>query len=196
MIPFGMHVFNFTTFNRNTITMLKKICFLGLFIVITSCSSYNSIDTFYNAHKNDNQVTAVRVPQFMLSMISEISPEMKAMVGNTKDLRYMQFPSTTDSKTQFLNQQMNGITGNSFIEVFRKNDELKRNVVSVREKKNLVKEILIYNNDNQTGSFLYFNGDFDPVKVREMAKNEQFTKFGDNIISQFGASTPGINSQN
>ncbi|HDZ06217.1 MAG TPA: DUF4252 domain-containing protein [Maribacter sp.] len=191
-----MHAFNFLTFNRNTITMLKKICILGLFIVITSCSSYNSIDTFYNAHKNDNQVTAVRVPQFMLTMISEVSPEMKAMVGNTKDLRYMQFPSTTDSKTQFLNQQMNGITGNSFIEVFRKNDELKRNVVSVREKKNLVKEILIYNNDNRTGSFLYFNGDFDPIKVREMAKNEQFTKFGDNIISQFGASTPGINSQN
>ncbi|MDF4202823.1 DUF4252 domain-containing protein [Maribacter sp. SA7] len=176
--------------------MLKKFCALSLLFVITSCGSYNSIDTFYNAHKNDNQVTAVRVPQFMLSMISEISPEMKAMVGNTKDLRYMQFPSTTSSKTQFLNQQMNGITGNSFIEVFRKNDDLKRNVVSIREKKNLVKEILIYNNDSQTGSFLYFNGDFDPVKVREMAKNEQFTKFGDNIINQFGARTPGINSQN
>ena len=87
---------------------------------------------------------------------------------------------------------MNGITGNSFIEVFRKNDELKRNVVSIRQKRNSVKEILIYNNDNQTGSFLYFNGDFDPVKVRNMAKNEQFTKFGKNIISQFGASTPGI----
>ncbi|MDO6472088.1 DUF4252 domain-containing protein [Maribacter sp. 1_MG-2023] len=176
--------------------MLKKIYALSALLLITSCGSYNSIDTFYNAHKNDNQVTAVRVPKFMLSMISEISLEMKAMVGNAKDLRYMQFPSATASKTQFLNQQMNGITGNSFIEVFRKNDDLKRNVVSVREKKNLVKEILIYNNNSQTGSFLYFNGDFDPAKVREMAKNEQFTKFGDNIISQFGASTPGINSQN
>ncbi|VXC30562.1 DUF4252 domain-containing protein [Maribacter litoralis] len=176
--------------------MLKKICALSIFLVIVSCSSYNSIDTFYNAHKNDNHVTAVRVPQFMLSMISEISPEMKAMVGNTKDLRYMQFPSTTTSKTQFLNKEMNGITGNSFIEVFRKNDELKRNVVSIREKKNSVKEILVYNNDNRTGSFLYFNGDFDPVKVRELAKNEQFTKFGDNIINQFGATTPGINSEN
>ena len=82
--------------------------------------------------------------------------------------------------------------GNSFIEVFRKNDELKRNVVSVREKRNSVKEILIYNNDNKKGSFLYFNGDFDPMKVREMAKNEQFTKFGNNIISQYGASTPEI----
>ncbi|WP_339653782.1 DUF4252 domain-containing protein [uncultured Maribacter sp.] len=89
---------------------------------------------------------------------------------------------------------MNGITENSFIDVFRKNDELKRNVVSIREKKNSVREILIYNNDNQTGSFLYFNGDFDPVKVREMAKDEQFTEFGNNIILHFGASTPGINN--
>ncbi|WP_405414401.1 DUF4252 domain-containing protein [Maribacter sp. Asnod1-A12] len=176
--------------------MLKKICALSLFLIITSCGSYNSIETFYNAHKNDNQVTAVHVPQFMLSMISEISPEMKAMVGNAKDLRYMQFPSVTAKRTQFLNQQMNGITGNSFIEVFRKNDELKRNVVSVREKKNSVKEILIYNNNNQTGSFLYFNGNFDPAKVREMAKNEQFTRLGNNIINQFGSSAPGINSQN
>lgn len=177
---------------QNTMTMIRNFISLTLLLVLSSCGGYNSIDTFYNAHKNDNQVTAVRVPQFMLSMISEISPEMKSLVGTTKDLRYMQFPSATASRTQFLNQQMNGITGNSFIEVFRKNDELKRNVVSIREKKNSVKEILIYNNDNQTGSFLYFNGDFDPMKVREMAKNEQFTKFGNNIISQFGASTPEI----
>ena len=46
----------------------------------------------------------------------------------------MQFPSATPARTQFLNKQMNGITGNSFIEVYRKNDELKRNVVSIREK--------------------------------------------------------------
>jgi hypothetical protein len=51
-----------------------------------------------------------------------------------------------------------------------------------------------HKNDNQAGSFLYFNGDFDPVKVREMVKNEQFTKLGNNIISQFGASTPGISN--
>jgi len=172
--------------------MIKIIVALGLIIILSSCGGYNSMDAFYNAHKNDNQVTAIRVPQFMLTMVSEISPEMKALVGNTKDLRYMQFPSTTPSRSQFLNSQMNGITGNSFIEVFRKNDDLKRNVVSIREKRNSVKEILIYNNNNQSGSFLYFNGDFDPIKVREMANNEQFTKFGENIINQFGGSTIGV----
>jgi hypothetical protein len=172
--------------------MIKRVFFLVSFILLTSCGSYNSIDTFYNAHKNDNQVTAVRVPQFMLTLISGISPEMQAIVGNTRDLRYMRFPSATPAKTQFLNKQMNGITGNSFIEVYRKNDELKRNVVSIREKRNSVKEILIYNNNSLNGSFLYFNGDFDPVKVREMAKNNEFNKLGDGLIQQFSTGTPGI----
>lgn len=172
---------------------LKKTPFFIFFLFLMSCGSYNSIDTFYNAHKNDNQVTAVRVPQFMLSLLSGISPEVETLIGNTKDLRYMQFPSTTAEKTEFLNNQMNSITGNNFIEVFRKNDNLKRNVISVREKKNSVKEILIYNNNNQQGSFLYFNGDFDPVKVRDMAKNAEFDKLTDGLIQQFNVKTSGIN---
>ncbi|WP_394971638.1 DUF4252 domain-containing protein [uncultured Croceitalea sp.] len=171
--------------------MKKFLLLLPLFLLI-SCGSYNSIDSFYEAHKNDNQVTAIRVPQFMLSLVSEISPEMKALVGNTKDLRYMQFPSKTDSQTQFLNTQMNNFASGSFIEVFRKNNELKRNVVSIREKRDVVKEILIYNNNNATGSFLYFNGNFDPIKVRELAKNNQFEKFSSGLIPQMGLNTPGI----
>ncbi|WP_299432716.1 DUF4252 domain-containing protein [uncultured Maribacter sp.] len=173
--------------------MLKNVLLIFIFLIISSCSSYNSIDSFYNAHKNDNHVTAVRVPHFMLSLLSNISPEMQSLIGNTRDLRYMQFPSETSEKTSLLNTQMNGITGNSFIEVYRKNDNQKRNVVSIREKKNSVKEILIYNNNNQTGSFLYFNGNFDPVKVREMAKNNQFENIGSNLINQLNYSPSSNN---
>lgn len=158
--------------------------------LLTGCGGYNSIDSFYDAHKNDNQVTAFRVPRFMLGLLGEISPEMSTLIGNTKDLRYMQFPSTTPARTQFLNQQMNGITGSSFIEVFRKNDDLNRNVVSIREKRDAVKEILIYNNNGQNGSFLYFNGDFDPVKVRQLAKEDKFKSLGEGIINQFGGGAP------
>ena len=165
--------------------MIKKIIFLVCVLILSACGSYNSIDRFYNAHKNDSQVTAIRVPQFMLSLLGNISPEMKSLIGNTKDLRYMQFPSATPERTQYLNTQMNTITGNSFIEVFRKNDELKRNVISIREKRNAVKEILIYNNNNIRGSFLYFNGDFDPVKVREMAKNSEFNELPNSLVKEF-----------
>jgi len=175
--------------------MIKRALFILSLILISSCGTYNSIDSFYEAHKNDNQVTAVRVPQFMLSMIGNISPEMNSLIGNTRDLRYMQFPSATPAKAEFLNKQMNGMTGNSFIEVYRKNDDLKRNIVSIREKKNAVKEIIIYNNNLSRGSFLYFNGNFDPVKVRQMAKSEEFQKLGDGLIGQFGMGTPGINKE-
>ena len=165
--------------------MIKKIIFLVCVLTLSACGSYNSIDRFYNAHKNDSQVTAIRVPQFMLSLLGNISPEMKSLIGNTRDLRYMQFPSATPERTQYLNTQMNAITGNSFIEVFRKNDELKRNVISIREKRNAVKEILIYNNNNIRGSFLYFNGDFDPVKVREMAKSSEFNELPNSLVKEF-----------
>ena len=52
--------------------MLKKIPVLLLLCLLANCGSYNSIDTFYNVHKNDNQVTAIRVSQFMLTLISGI----------------------------------------------------------------------------------------------------------------------------
>ena len=176
--------------------MIKRTLFLIGLIFVSSCGSYNSIDTFYNAHKNDNQVTAIRVPRFMLSLLGNISPEMQSLIGNTKDLRYMQFPSATPERTQFLNKEMNGITGSSFIEVFRKNDNLKRNVVSIREKKDVVKEILIYNNNTASGSFLYFNGNFDPVKVRELANNEEFRELGDGLINQYDRGTPKTSQEN
>lgn len=174
--------------------MIKRTLLLLSIILVSSCGSYNSIDSFYEAHKNDDQVTAVRVPRFMLSMIGNISPEMKSLIGSTKDLRYMQFPSATPERTKFLNNQMNNMTGSSFIEVYRKNDNQKRNIVSIREKRDAVKEILIYNNNTTRGSFLYFNGNFDPVKVRQMAKNEDFQKLGDGLINEFNmGGTPGIN---
>jgi len=172
--------------------MIKKFIFFVLILSVSACGSYNSIDSFYNAHKNDSQVTAIRVPQFMLSLLSNISPEMKSLIGNTKDLRYMQFPSTTPDRTQYLNNQMNSITGKSFIEVFRKNDELKRNVISIREKRNAVKEILIYNNNNIRGSFLYFKGNFDPVKVREMAKNSEFNELPKSLVKDYNMQSSGL----
>ncbi len=84
---------------------------------------------------------------------------------------------------------MSNMTGNSFIEVYRKNDELKRNVISIREKRNTVREILVYSNDQLNATFLYFNGNYDPARVRAMAQNEQLTEFSDGLLQQFGSST-------
>ena len=161
--------------------------------LLSSCGSYNSIDSFYNAHKNENQVKAVRVPKFMLTLLSGISPEVHSLIRNTRDLRYMQFASGTAERTAYLNKQMAGITGSNFIEAYRSNDNEKRKVIALREKGDVVKEILVYKNDANKGSFLYFNGNFNPTRVREMIKNKDFDKLGSSLINQFSnGATPGI----
>ncbi len=171
---------------------MKKIFVALTAILLLSCGTHNSIDSFYNAHKNDDHVFALRVPQVMFSLVKGISPEMEALIGTTKDLRYMQIPSNTPARTQYLNRQMNTITGNSFIEVYRKNELTKRNVVSIRERRNSVKEILIYNNNNQNGSILYFNGDFNPQMVKDMAEKNKFESISQGLVNTLGTETPGI----
>ncbi len=160
----------------------------ALMLLCISCAS-NSIDGFYNAHKDDNQVLAVRVPEVMLSLIAGISPEMQGVIGSTTDVRFMRFTGLSQPRIQTLYNQMSNMTGNSFIEVYRKNDELKRNVISIREKRNTVREILVYSNDQLNATFLYFNGNYDPARVRAMAQNEQLTEFSDGLLQQFGSST-------
>lgn len=169
---------------------MRRSYFLILSLLMVSCSSYNSIDGFYETHKNDNQVVAFRVPRFMFALLRNINPEMDALVANTKDLRYMRFPSSKPSQAQFLNGQMNQFIGGSFIEVFRKNDDLKRNIVAIREKRDAVKEILIYNNNNVNGSFLYFSGDFDSAKVRRLANNQDFESFTSALLPQMNLKAP------
>ncbi|NNG09634.1 MAG: DUF4252 domain-containing protein [Arenibacter sp.] len=162
----------------------RSLFIVGL-LCLASCGSYNSIDSFYEAHKNDNQVTAIRIPQFMLTTLSTISPEIKDLIGGANDLRYMNFAVDSPSRAQLLNTQINALTGNSFIEIFRKNDELKRSVVSIRERRNSVKEILIYNNNISSGSLLHINGDFNPARVRHMAQNKDFDKL-ENFLGHYG----------
>jgi hypothetical protein len=161
-----------------------------LLLLMLSCGSSNSIDRFYEMHKNDNAVLAVRVPQSMLSLLGGISPELQNVIGNTRDIRFMRFSGLSTPKIQSLSNQMNNITSSSFIEVYRKNQDAKRNVVSIREKRNLVKEILIFNHDDFNANLLYFNGDFDPAKVRKMAENEQFNEMSETLFSQFSGPVP------
>ena len=59
----------------------------------------------------------------------------------------------------------------------------------------MVKEILVYNNDNLNGSILYFSGNFDPVMVRELAEKNKFDAISDGMIGKFSPQTPGITNE-
>ncbi len=161
-----------------------NLLIIGLFFLLSSCAGTRSIDRFYNQHKDDDQVTAVRIPRVMLDLVSGISPEMESVIGNTEDIRFMKFDGLNPASTRSLNFQMNQMTQSSFIEVYRKNEQSSRNIISIREKRNTVKEILVYNTNSLNATLLYLNGNFDPARVRALAESDQFNAFAKNLAPQ------------
>ncbi len=166
---------------RNFIWLIVLLLLLSL----NACGSAHSVDQFYNKHKDDDQVTALRIPSVVIDMLSDLSPEMKSLFGDTDDIRLMKFSGMSPAKFNSLNTQINNLTSSSFIEVYRKNEEAKRNVISIREKRNVVKEILFYKTDSFNTTLLYLNGNFEPSKVRNLAESDQFNKVSETLNLQY-----------
>ncbi len=164
---------------------MKKLFLIGILCVLVSSCASNSITSFYNKHKNDDNVTAIRVPQFMLALLTGISPEMNNMVAHVKDIRYIKLDNTSEIKSQMINKEMNLAMNNRYTEVFRQNDDLKRTLVSVKEKGSTVKEIVVFKNNGLNSTVLYMNGYFDPLKVRKAAKNSDFDSLTDFLLKEY-----------
>ncbi len=164
---------------------MKKYSFILLFSLLISCGSYNSINSFYNLHKNDANVTAFRVPHFMFSLLRGSSGEMNSFMNNVSDIRFIQLSPKTDIERTDISNQINGLVSNKFVEVYRKNEDEKRTLISVRENRDVVKEIIIYKNGKKNNSIFYFKGNFDPNRVRKYVKENKFDNLSNNVLQQF-----------
>ncbi|HBK71568.1 MAG TPA: DUF4252 domain-containing protein, partial [Flavobacteriaceae bacterium] len=103
---------------------MKRYIIILLTLLLSSCGSYNSINSFYNAHKNDANVTAIQVPNYLLSLLRNPSGEMNNFMGNVKDIRYIQLSPKTDNDSRLISNQINNLTTNNFVEVFRERKDV------------------------------------------------------------------------
>jgi len=174
---------------------MKKYGFILLFILLISCGSYNSINSFYNLHKNDAKVTAIRVPQYLLSLLRNTSGEMNSLMVNVRDIRYIQLSPTSDTERNHISNQINNLVSNNFVEVFRKNEDHKRTLISVREKRDVVKEIIIYNNGQRTNSVFYLNGNFNPQRVRTYVNEGKFDNLSNTIFQEMNLIPPNFEKE-
>jgi len=169
---------------------MKKYLFLLSVILLTSCGNYNSINSFYNTHKNDANVTAFRVPHFMFNLLKGSKDgDMNSFINNATDIRFIQLSPKTDAESLTIRNQINGLVSNSFVEVYRKNEDKKRTLISLREKRDVVKEIIIYNNGTKNNSIFYFKGNFDPSRVRKYVNNKKFDSLSKTVFRQFNHKT-------
>lgn len=160
-------------------------CILLLFVLtLFSCGSYNSINSFYNAHKNDAQVTAIQVPQYLLSLLRHSSGEMNGFMGNVRDIRYIQLSPKSDVEANNIRNEINGLVSNNFVDVYRKNNDDIRTLISLRERKDVVKEIIIYKNGAKNNSVFYLNGNFNPQRVRNYINEGKLDNLTNSVFQQ------------
>ena len=171
---------------------MKNILSIILILVFTSCSSYSSFNSFYNHHKNDTNVTAIEIPQFMLAILRASSGEMNNFMGNVREIRYIHLNPDSDLESTQISNQINGLVSHRFIDVYRKNEETKRTLISVRENRDVVKEIIVYKNDEKSNSVFYLKGNFNPAKVREYVKNDGFDNISNTVLQQYNLNPTNI----
>ncbi len=159
--------------------MKKSILLLSFVWVFLSCSSYQSFNSFYNSHKNDNNVRSFQVPRYLKSVVRNISPELNDLLGNVKDFKSISFTDCSAVQSNLINNQINGITKN-YTDVLRDNTPEKRSLISVKEKGDKITEVLIHNFSNNNHKIIFLKGNFDPDKIKNLAAEDGF----DNLLNQ------------
>ena len=90
---------------------------------------------------------------------------------------------------------MNLVTNNNFTDVLRTNTIEKRKIVSVKEDGNVVTQAIIFNSTLAKTSVFYLKGRFDPDKIKELSKTNQFENLSSKLIQNYQSTplTPGFN---
>ena len=176
----------------------KFITFLAAFLLLISCSSGKTFQSFFNNHKKDIGVTAFQVPNFMRALLTNISPEINNLFGNVKDFKFITFNNISKQKQNLLINEMNLVTDNNFTDMLRSNQPEKTKIVSVKEDGDVVTQAIIFNSTLAKTSVFYLKGRFDPNQIKKLSDENQFENLSNKLIQNYKISpstksTPGFN---
>lgn len=164
--------------------MKKFLAALGLVIVVFSCGSSRSFQSFFDTHKSDLGVTAFQVPNFMKSMINNIAPQ-KGMFNNLSDFKFITFNNVSVQNKQSLISEMNVVAKNNFIDMFRKNTVENTKIISVKEIGNTVTEAIVFDSKLTKTTVFYLKGKFNPEQIKLFSKDDIFESFSKQLQQEY-----------
>ncbi len=174
--------------------MKKSVLLICISFLLLSCGS--SFQGFYNNHKADLGTTSFQVPNFMKAVLSTISPEVKNAIGNISDFKYIKFENVSAQKRQSLITEMNAITNNGYLDVFRKNELENTRIISVKEAGVVVTDAIIFINKGTDVAAYYLQGNFDPEKIKSFADEDTFNAFSSDLLQNYNTNlNPSFNPQ-
>ncbi|WP_299012150.1 DUF4252 domain-containing protein [uncultured Polaribacter sp.] len=159
-----------------------KYLFTFCLLVCLSCGANHSFRNFYNAHKNDRDTTSFQAPNFMYSILRNVSPEMGSFFQNISNVKFITFNNITRGKQLQLFKEINTITTGNFTDMILSNSRTQTKLVSVKENGPVVTQAIIFNSTlNKTTAF-YLRGSFDPEKLRSLSETKQFDNLSNTLL--------------
>ena len=173
--------------------MKKFVLSFLIFIVLFSCGSSRSFQSFFNQHKSDLGVTAFQVPNFMKAILANISPKQN-MFNNLTDFKFITFNNTNPTYTKSLIDEMNVVAGNKYTDMFRKNTIENTKIISVKELGNIVTEAIVFDSKPTKTTVFYIKGQFDPDKIKAFSDDATFEDFSTKLQQEYQMSlNPSLN---
>lgn len=174
-----------------------KRFFIILIASFLLCSCGSSFKGFYNNHKADIGATSFQVPNFMKAVLSNLSQDVQHAIGNIHDFKYIKFSNVSEAKRQLLIAEMNAVTNNGYLDVFRKNEVDQTRIISVKELGAIVTDVIIFNSTNAETYAYYLQGNFDPEKIKSFTDETTFNTFSSDLLQNYNTNlSPSFNPNN
>ena len=164
---------------------MKKFFFaFSVLFLMMSCGSSRSFQHFFDAHKTDIGVTAFQFPNFMKSILSNISPK-EGMFNNLTDFKFITFNSMTAQNQMNLINEMNIVSSNKYTDMFRKNTVENTKIISVKELGNIVTEAIVFDSKLEKTTIFFIKGQFDPEKIKAFSDDNAFEEFSRKLQQEY-----------
>ncbi len=164
-----------------------------LFILLFSCGSSKSFQSFFDSHKTDLGVTAFQVPNFMKALLGNISPKQN-MFDNLTDFKFITFNNTSSQNQKSIINDMNIVASNKYTDMYRRNTVENTKIISVKEIGNVVTEAIVFDSKIDKTTVFYLKGKFDPDKIKAFSDDATFDDFSKKLQQEYQMSlNPPIN---
>ncbi len=155
-----------------------------LFLLLFSCGSSRSFQSFFDAHKSDLGVTAFQVPNFMKALLSNISPKQN-MFDNLTDFKFITFNNSSIQSQKSLIHEMNIVASSKYTDMYRRNTVDNTKIISVKELGNVVTEAIIFDSKVEKTTVFYIRGQFDPDKIKAFSDDSTFDDFSKKLQQEY-----------
>ena len=173
--------------------MKKFLLAFSVLLLMVSCGSSRSFQHFFDTHKTDIGVTAFQVPNFMKSILSNISPK-EGLFDNLTDFKFITFNSMTAQNQMNLINEMNNVASHNYTDMFRKNTVENTKIISVKELGNIVTEAIVFDSKVDKTTVFYIKGQFDPDKIKAFSDDATFDDFSKKLQQEYQMNlTPTLN---